>query len=502
MAESPPFVLLLNPPYVDEVYDFKQDFSVEYPLGLAYLAGTLERDGIDYDILDANARGFSFDSTVDAALEKRPRLLGVTSTTTTVVLAGRIADECKRRDPSLVLVLGGAHGNAIPAETLADFPSFDYVVQGDGEIVLAELCHTLRAGLRVEDDRERWEPVTTHGGLWFRNERGEPLHFAPRRAFGHLNDIPFPSRRKLENELYNIGPLMNAGYRGIELTKLAGSRGCPYACNFCSEGMEWPPYRARTPENIFKEIETCYHRDGARHFYFVDDTINVRTKDLFRLCSMIKESGMKIRWHCHARVRPITDEILTAMRESGCFGLMFGVESGDPVIIRGLGKNISTDHVRSAVALAKKHEFKVLTFFMFGHIGDTPETCQRTIDFACEITPDLAFFSMATPYPGTELYQHYLANGALPEGFSWDDFRPHKKNAMHHTPTMTGEEIWRFYNKAHRAFYLRPRYVGRALHRMMQAPREVSDYWWLVREFLQSHEWLPSPINPGSSARA
>jgi hypothetical protein len=184
----------------------------------------------------------------------------------------------------------------------------------------------------------------------------------------------------------------------------------------------------------------------------------------------------------------------------GLLRLMFGVESGDPDIIPARQEH----HHRSRAQRRRPREETRVQGAHVLHVRPHRRhagTCQRTIDFACD-HPDLAFFSMATPYPGTELYQHYLANGALPPTFSWDDFRPHKKNAMHHTPTMSGEEIWHFYNKAHRVFYLRPRYVGRALHRMLQAPREVSDYWWLVKEFVQSHEWIPSPVNPGSSARA
>jgi anaerobic magnesium-protoporphyrin IX monomethyl ester cyclase len=494
-------LVLLNPPYIEEVYDFDQEFSVEYPLGLAFLAGTLERDGLPYEILDANALGFSTDHTVEEVARMAPDVLGITSTTTTIVMVSRLAERLKARLPGLVVVLGGPHATAAPDRTLREFPVFDYVVQGDGELLLAELMHVLNDGLEPHQAPARFAPAVGRGGVWYRD--GDACRQVQTlRQFASLDDIPFPSRRKLPNVRYNIGPLMNQGYSGAKLVKLAASRGCPYACNFCSEGQHWPAYRYRTPENVFKEIEVNYHRDGARHFYFVDDTINVRTKDLFKLCNMIVDSGMKIRWHCHARVHPIDDEILSAMRASGCFGIMFGVESGDPTLIKGLGKNITVEHVRKAVRLAKQHNMKVLTFFMFGHIGDTPETCQRTIDFACELNPDVAFFSMATPYPGTAMYDHYIATGVLPKDFRWNQFKVHQKDALHDTATMTGEQIWRFYNRAHFAFYLRPRYAGRVAKRLLHNPREIRDYWWMLRESVHLLDWIPSPINPGSSARA
>jgi hypothetical protein len=100
------------------------------------------------------------------------------------------------------------------------------------------------------------------------------------------------------------------------------------------------------------------------------------------------------------------------------------------------------------------------------------------------------------------MYDHYMANGVLPPDFTWDQFKVHQKDACHDTATMTGEQIWHYYNKAHFAFYLRPRYWGRVLRRVARHPRELRDYWWLARESLHALDWIPSPINPGSSHRA
>jgi radical SAM superfamily enzyme YgiQ (UPF0313 family) len=220
-----------------------------------------------------------------------------------------------------------------------------------------------------------------------------------------------------------------------------------------------------------------------------------------KLSEMIITSGMKIYWHCYARVHPIDDEILSAMKRSGCFGIMFGIESGDPHLIKTLGKNISLEQARNAIRLSKKFDFKTLAFFMFGLPGDTPETCENTIRFAKELNPDLALFSMTVPFPGTELYDNYLQSNLLPANFTWDAFTLHKKNSMHQTANMSSEEVLYYYNKAHTDFYLRPRYWARVIKRIIQHPQEIKNYWWMMREFLSTHQWIPSPANPGSRAR-
>ena len=495
-------VLLLNSPYIDSIYDFKQEFSVEYPLGLAYLAGMMEQEKIPNDVLDANALGLSLDSAIQRILNKKPDILGLTATTTTIIICSKIAGKIKEKLPNTITIVGGAHLSAFPDACIEEFPSFDYAVQGDGELPLVELYHTLIEGKTVSNDSKRWVPTEKKGGIWFRDHCGKIAHYETIRQFKHLDDIPFANRQKFPNDKYRVGPLMDIGYRGSQIGKIAGSRGCPYRCVFCSEGKSWPPYRSRTPENIFKEMETMYHKEGVRHIFFVDDTINVRTNDLMKLSEMIIKSGMKIYWHCYARVHPIDDEILSAMKRSGCFGIMFGVESGDPHLIKTLGKNINLEQARNAIRLSKKFDLKTLAFFMFGLPGDTPETCENTIRFAKELNPDLAFFSMTVPFPGTELYDNYVQSKVLPTNFTWDAFTLHKKNSMHQTANMSSEEVLYYYNKAHTVFYLRPRYWARVIKRMIQHPQEIKNYWWMMKEFILTHKWIPSPVNPGSRSRA
>ena len=484
MKEKKRNVLLLNPPYINVVYDFKQEFSVEYPLGLAYLAGTLEADGIPYDILDANAQGYSIQSTAQKVKDLAPDIIGITSTTTTIMLVSKVVQMCKELLPNLIVIVGGPHTTSLPEKTLQDFPMFDYLCQGDGELILSELYHTLTAGILIESDEGRWRPAEHKGGIWFKSKSGEIEHYETIREFDHMDDIPFPCRNKFPNDRYSVGPLMNIGYKGIEIVKLAGSRGCPSACVFCSEGKKWPAYRYRSPESIVREIEHYYYNEGARHFFFVDDTINVRTKDLITMSEMIIKSDMKLKWHCYARVHPINDEILSVMKKSGCFGLMYGVESGDPDLIKTLGKNVTIEQVTNAVKLAKKYNMKVLTFFMFGLPGDTPETCLRTINFAKKLNADLAFFSMTVPYPGTKLYDDYVKKGLLSENVAWDSFTQHKKNSDHYSDGLTTTQVLHYYRKAHVSFYLRPRFWGRIIRRMFHHPIEIRNNWWLLREFI------------------
>jgi anaerobic magnesium-protoporphyrin IX monomethyl ester cyclase len=489
-------ILLLNPPYSDAIYDYKMEFSVDYPLGLAYLAGTLEEEGVPYDVLDSNALFIGVEETVSKIIEMAPAIVGVTAATTTITIAAKVARMVKETLPETIFVVGGPHTSTVPERTMEEFPSFDYVVQGEGELLLADIFYTLSDGKTILDDKERWIPALANGGVYFRDDLGKIAHFNTLRKFAHLDDIPFPSRKKFPNELYSMSPLMSVGYSGLKVAKLAGSRGCPFKCVFCSEGKDWPQYDARTPENIFKEMKKYYDEDGARHFFFVDDTINVRKKDLFTLSNLIIESGMKIKWHCYARVHPIDDEILIAMKNSGCFGIMFGIETGDPELIKKLGKNVTVEQAENAVTKAKRHGFKVLTFFMFGLPGETKETCQNTIKFAKKINPDLAFFSMTIPFPGTDIYDQFVEGDKLPEGVTWEDFAIQKKQEDAYdgdgydklfTKSMDSKEIIKYYNRAHREFYLRPRYWARVIIRLMRHPKEIQYYVFLTKVFVSSY---------------
>jgi len=105
------------------------------------------------------------------------------------------------------------------------------------------------------------------------------------------------------------------------------------------------------------------------------------------------------------KVNHTDPELFKLMKAAGCRRVGFGVESGDPLILRNvIKKSQSLDMVRNAFKWAKDAGLQTMGFFIYGMPQETEETMEKTTRFALELDPDLAHFMLATPYPGTEMY--------------------------------------------------------------------------------------------------
>jgi radical SAM superfamily enzyme YgiQ (UPF0313 family) len=210
--------------------------------------------------------------------------------------------------------------------------------------------------------------------------------------------------------------------------------------------------------SVLEEIELCY-RQGYREIKFLDDTLAADYDRAMELARGIRKLNLDLVWFASACVNQVDYALLRAFRESGCWAILFGAESGVQKNLNRLRKGITLDQTRKAVREAKKAGLTVHTPFIFGIPGETFEEGLRTVDFACEISPDLASFHALTPFPGTELHENVEQYGTLA-----DDLTSYTYQGAAFVPhTMTREEIGRLRQIAYRKFYSRPGYLARRL---------------------------------------
>ena len=358
------------------------------PLGLAYLSSRVKQDGFE-------ARIFDFGLTPDLAIEDAaaqigafdPDVVGISTWTHTYAKSVQLA-QAVRRASDAVTVFGGPHASIFPQDTARE-PDVDYVVYGEGEETFAELCRALRDGDCVKDVE----------GLCYERD-DEIVQTAPRPLIKELDRLPFPDRDGLR-----IGDYPLKTQDGQPMTTVLTSRGCPYRCVYCYKGLFGTRYRQRSAEGICDEVEQIVAEYGIRNMYFVDDLFVFNTKRLERFLALVRERNIQIDWQCLARVDRLEPEHYEAMADAGCVEIHFGVESGDPGILKAIGKRISPAQVRSAVSCASQAGIRTKGYFMTGLPGDTMGTMRKTLRFACGLGLDDAMFSLTTPLPGTELWE-------------------------------------------------------------------------------------------------
>lgn len=421
-------VLLISPPYTLRKGRLKSSIP---PLGVAYLAGVLEKSGYSVTILDAAVEGFQSEMEVDEnhfrygltfeeigrrILEFEPDVVGVSCLFTPQYQNVReICRKAREVKENCIIVVGGEHPSVLPEECLSD-DFVDYVVLGEGEYTFRDLLKAIEQG----DD------LSVIDGLAFRREG--KIQVNPRTSFiTDLDELPFPARHLLPMDKYfriNL-PQGSTTSRRSPQTSMITSRGCSARCVFCATTKFWGNrFRARSAHSVLDEIQLLVEKYGVKEIHFGDDNITLDRERMMEICQGIIDRQLDVAWCCPQGVAVWTldEELLKIMKRSGCYELTLGIESGDEEVLRTIiGKPLKLDMVRKIVPIMKKLGIEVDSFFVVGFPGETKEQIRKTLRFARELNVDRASFFIATPLPGTRLLKLCMEKGYCPPVIDWSD---------------------------------------------------------------------------------
>lgn len=366
------------------------------PLALGVVAGITPPDW-EVAIVDEAVEPVDLDQAAD--------LVGITAMTPTAPRAYEIADSFRQR--GVQVVLGGMHPTALPEEAATHA---DAVVVGEAEGVWE----------RVLDDAAR------------RRLRGI-YRSAGRPA---LAGLPVPRR-----DLYRPGTYLCTA-------TVQTSRGCPFACDFCSVTRFFGrTYRWRPVEEIVKEVQAL----RQRVVFFVDDNIfgaPARARELFR-----QLIPLKINWVGQSSINIAQNaELLRLAAQSGCRGLFVGLESLAPDNLRQMGKAFlnRVEDYREAIGRIQAHGIGVEGAFIFGLDGDDPGVFRRTVSFARRLGLAAAQFGILTPFPGTPLRERLEREGRIVDN-GWSRYTI--SNVVYRPAGMAPEVLQNGFDWAYRSFY-------------------------------------------------
>lgn len=422
--------------------------SDQPPLGLGYIASALEQVGCEARLIDANVEKLDLEAVAALLEAQRPELVCVTVTTPLLPGALELARLVRERlNPAPALLAGGPHATVLPDELL-EAGGYDYVIRGEGESAAAELAEAIieRRG------------VSNIGGLSYRTPDG-PVHNPARVHCENIETLPWP-----DWTLYPLPKYSSLARRNDFSLPIMTSRGCPHRCTFCYKGVYGRDLRMREPEGVADEWQYLVERYAVREVAVIDDVFTESAKRARAICSLLVERGLNgVPWSTTngIRVTNVTPQLMESLRDGGCYRVYFGAESGVQRVVDQLGKNISVEKVREAVQVAKEAGLEVGVYFMLGNVGETPEDMEETIRFALDIDPDLAQFTIATPYPGTEMYDQVREGGELLVD-SWDQLATYGGLVFRMGP-LTPEVVNEKYRKALKKFYFRPSFILRQL---------------------------------------
>ncbi len=398
-------VSLVNAPPFQRVdrYD-SPDFT---RLGLACLASKLRQTGVeDIQIIDAKFELLSYDAIHDRLRGFRPDVVGLTAFTNEIKPAARVAEMVKSYSSSILTVIGGVHASVLPERTLAEFPCFDCVVVGEGEITLAELVSAAAA-------RRSW---TNIAGLCF-TEQGKVIHTPERERVVDLDSLPLPA-----------WDLLPPSPRYLFMTQ----RGCAYRCNFCAN-PNGRLVRARSPDNVIAGLEVIVAR-GGQELYMCDELFTAnRARAHALLDAMISAGiGRRLRWSAQTHVNLVDRDLFAKMKQAGCFICGLGIETGDPEIMRNMKKGATMQRVLDARQAARAAGMPIEGLMIIGHPNETWASAMRTVNFTVKLNPERPIVGVMVPYPGTEVAAMAARGegGYRPPSQDWNDYNKQISNAL------------------------------------------------------------------------
>ncbi len=460
------------------------------PLGLAYVAAVSEQLGHKVRVLDMQVEDTPLEQVV---AEFPPDIVGLTANTPQVKAAWAVAEKLKQLHPCPIM-LGGPHPTVMPEETLKR-SRVDAIARGEGEATWEEFLAVVAKTPR-NDSAKLSDGLVGLKGMSYRSREGEMVHNPERPPIRDLDKLPYPAYHLFKKDGYtSLQPVMDANAGPVRSFAVCTSRGCPYRCTYCSQSTFPEKWRARSVDSVIAEFRHVISDLGATEIGVVDDSFNIDRKRVAAICDALISEGLNtVPWILINGIRSnLADrELLGKMKAAGCKRVAFAPETGNEFILQRINKKHSMQQVRDAFSNAKSVGLETIGFFMIGLPGDTEETLEETIRFAIELDPDVANFSMTTPFPGTILYNEVLEKGKLLME-DWDDYIFLEGKARYELdlPAEIMEKKW---HEAHRRFYLRPRRIVKTLARRstwVQLPRLASMAVKMAMPY--QHQQRPEP---------
>lgn len=362
------------------------------PLGLLYISAFLEKNGIDNEI---------FDSTFYSKVElysfinvNKPTFLGVYVNLMTKINVLELIKYVKE-NKNLIgtkIILGGPDVKYNSENLLK--AGADFIVVGEGEETTLKLIQTL--------EEKRYEDLKDINGIVFKNYKNEIVKTQEREKIKNIDRLPFPNRSKISFKKYFKVWEDNHGSNSIAISTM---RGCPYTCKWCSRAVYGLSYRRFSPIRTIEEIQHLKEEFNPDSFWFVDDVFTISHKWLKGFSNLLNKNNIKIKYECITRSDRLNEEVILLLKESGCFRVWIGAESGSQKVIDLMDRRVDVDNVKKMIKLSKKYGIEAGTFIMLGYPGETEEDINQTIEHLKDSNPDHFTITIAYPIRGTELYE-------------------------------------------------------------------------------------------------
>lgn len=383
------------------VYD-NESYIHYFPVGLAYIAAALKREGHHVDIYNQDKEHYPDEHLTYFLDNNHYDMIGVS------VIGGyyqyrkllglsRAINNSKDRPFYMI----GGHGPSPEPAYFLKKTLADAIVMGEGEVTVVELVKAIA------------EKISLNGlqGVAFRE--GDKVTINERRPLiEDIDSIPWPAYELFPIDYYRLLRDPHALNTDFVLPILSG-RGCLFKCNFCYRMDEG--FRPRSPGAIVEEIKFLRDKYRITYIEFGDELFMSSTKRTTELCNAFLESDLKFKWFCNGRLNFAKPDVLNLMKRAGCVFINYGIEAMDDQILKNMNKSLTTSIIKEGIEATLNAGISPGFNIIFGNIGEDRETLEKGVEFLLKYDDGSQRRTIrpVTPYPGSPLYYHAIEKGLL-----------------------------------------------------------------------------------------
>lgn len=358
------------------------------PLGLLYVSGYLNERNIPNHVFDSTF--YNQREQLECIADRRPDVVAIYTNLMTKVqvikLIKILKTDAQYGFPKIVL------GGPDITYNLKNYlkAGAQYLVIGEGEETMAELYEVIVG----KGD------ISQVAGIAYLEE-GEVVKTTARTKMKDLSQLPLPNRAAIPMEKY-LDTWKT--HHGASSMTLSTQRGCPYTCKWCSTAVYGQSYRRRPAELVVNEMAMLRDTWNPDRLWFVDDVFTVSHKWLRSFHEEVLKQDVVIPFECITRAERLNDEMLTLLKEAGCYRIWIGAESGSQKIIDAMDRRVDVETVQEAIHKANALGIETGTFIMLGYPGEDKKDIKDTITHLKRSNPTHYTITIAYPIKGTALY--------------------------------------------------------------------------------------------------
>ena len=380
-------------------YDAKQLRKMQpyLPIGTLYAAAALRDDGISVAVFDSMLEEPST-KFISALEQHRPQIVAVYEDDFNFLskmclarmreVAWEIAKEARAR--GAIVIVHGSDSTDNAALFLEN--GFDYVLCGESEETLVELCASILQAKNLPE----------LDGLVRIDECGNIVR-APQGLAKNPEwaEISLPSRHLVDLEPYRAAWKKARGYFS---TNMVASRGCPYRCNWCAKPISGNKFHLRPAASVAEEMKLLKVQAGVDHLWFSDDVFALSHRWVQEFAEEVTKRDAAVPFKIQSRADLMSEHTVQHLKAAGCAEVWMGVESGSQAVLNAMDKGLSLPSVIAARRRLKLAGIRSCYFLQFGYPGETWAELQETIAFVRQTRPDDIGISFSYPLPGTVFY--------------------------------------------------------------------------------------------------